>query len=797
MLPTHLSNLATSLAHYADLTEDTGSFDEAATLCERALTLLSTDSGTRPRLQANLVGYLTQLLQHNVDPSRLDDAIDGLRDTLATTPAGHPDRRDLLVNLASAQSERSSMHRKALAAMDSVIASLSQSRPRISGAELPDLDERLAKATAARDAVRQTWSEQLEHAMETHYEVHEDGQATDPGHWFNVANLAAAYWDKYTLAGDRSMLDESIRLSRQALDGFGHTHPSRALHLISLGRSLRDAADAYDSREALADSVAVYREAATITAASARVRTDAAAWWGYGAHKLGDLHGAKEGLSLAVSLLDEAAWRGLSRDDQERVLTEYGTLAADAAAVAIELGAPEHAVELLEQGRGVLLAQGLELRTDFERLYACSPELADELASVQDALDSAARTGPTTGAEPREDSRERLTQRRGQLLADIRALDGFDGFLRPPAFADLRAASSHGPVIVINVSRFRCDALTITADGLRHKALSGLTQESVDHLAAMFLRTLEVDQQRIGPDGDAAEAGPNTVVHKMLDWVHERITDPILTDLELGDVTEGSPWPRVWWCPTGALAFLPLHAAGYLPDEHTTSTPVLDRVVSSYTSTVRALIHARRPGETPSGEVRPLIVALPETPGLPGLPAAGVELRNFQSWFPAAIALSGAEATAASVVTELEGHSWVHFACHAGQNIRRASSGRLHLYDGPLTSDRISRLRIAHGEFAFLAACRTSQVSTPLTNESLTLASAMMLAGYRRVVGTLWAIADSLVPYVSRRVYGAMEDDGAPNAAHAAAALHGAVRALRDRHHQAPLRWAAYVHVGP
>ncbi|WP_406373898.1 CHAT domain-containing protein [Streptomyces sp. NBC_01550] len=799
-LPTDLSNLATSLTHYAVLTEDTSSLAESATLYERALVLLPPDSENRPMLQTNLVGLLTRLLQHGGDPSRLDDAVDSLRDTLATVPADHPDRREWLVNLAAALSERASLHREALAAMDSEIIFLRRalSRPRVSGPEPSEPREALAAATAARDASRQQWSASLAQAIEIHHQICRESPGTGTGHWINFGNLATAYWDKYTLAGDRSALDEAILLFRRSLDGLGNTHPYRAGILINLGRALRDAADAYDTRETLADSVAVYREAASITAAPARIRADAAAWWGYGAQRLGDLRGAQEGLALAVSLLDEVAWRGLSRSDQERVLTDYGTLAADAAAVAIELGDPERAVELLEQGRGVLLAQGLELRTDYDRLHARSPELAIELARIQDELDLAAHTAFTTGAEPREDVRETLTRRREQLLPEVRALEGFHDFLRAPTFADLQEASGHGPVIVINVSQFRCDALVITTDGLHHRPLPGLSQESADDVAGMLLSTLELDRQLTGSGDDPVEAILKKVVYKTLDWIHERITDPILSDLGLGALLDSSTWPRVWWCPTGKLAFLPLHAAGYVPGEQTASTAVLDRVVSSYTPTVRALLYARRPpGDGHSTEVQPLIVALPETPGQPGLPAAMAELRNLQSRYPTATALTGAKATATSVVTELQNHAWVHFACHASQDARRASAGQLHLYDGALTAGQIGRLRIAHGEFAFLAACQTSQASTHLTDESLTLASAMLLAGYRRVVGTLWSIPDSLLPYVSRRVYSALEHDGVADAANAATALHSAVRALRDRHPHSPLHWAPYVHVGP
>ncbi|WP_443072420.1 CHAT domain-containing protein [Streptomyces sp. NBC_01485] len=77
--------------------------------------------------------------------------------------------------------------------------------------------------------------------------------------------------------------------------------------------------------------------------------------------------------------------------------------------------------------------------------------------------------------------------------------------------------------------------------------------------------------------------------------------------------------PRVWWAPGGLLGQLPLHAVGYHTDS--ASDPrrrtVMDRVVSSYTPTVRALRYTRRHPPGPRSRTQALIVAMPTTPGLP------------------------------------------------------------------------------------------------------------------------------------------------------------------------------------
>ncbi|MEV4431250.1 hypothetical protein AB0K23_39195 [Streptomyces sp. NPDC049602] len=64
----------------------------------------------------------------------------------------------------------------------------------------------------------------------------------------------------------------------------------------------------------------------------------------------------------------------------------------------------------------------------------------------------------------------------------------------------------------------------------------------------------------------------------------------------LGPPPAGADWPQVWWAPGGLLRLLPLHAAAYRADPaggpH--RRPIMDRVISSHASTVRAVRYVRR-----------------------------------------------------------------------------------------------------------------------------------------------------------------------------------------------------------
>ena len=86
--------------------------------------------------------------------------------------------------------------------------------------------------------------------------------------------------------------------------------------------------------------------------------------------------------------------------------------------------------------------------------------------------------------------------------------------------------------------------------------------------------------------------------------------DEALEDLHA--THDGPGQPRVWWVATGSLALLPVHAAGHRDGSRT----LLDRVISSYTPTVRSLTAARASPPAPAGPRTPLAVTLSRTRGL-------------------------------------------------------------------------------------------------------------------------------------------------------------------------------------
>ncbi|GII60832.1 CHAT domain-containing protein [Sphaerisporangium krabiense] len=608
----------------------------------------------------------------------------------------------------------------------------------------------------------------------------------DPRLAVHLSNLAVAARMRAAAGAPEQDPDAAVARLRAALASVPAGHGLRAAFLLNLASvteaRYRDHGDERDYQDALAAA----REAALAEAGTMAHRLPAARLWADLAADHGDHAEALRAYRLAIDLVPTVAWHGLSWSDQEiqtrRSLTGLGV---DACACAIEAGEVETAVELVERGRAVMWSSLLHRRGDLDALAEAAPGLAGALREVRARLDAAAERA---GAPARAVEDARGWDR---LLAEARRLPGFEDFLRPVRFARLREAAREGAVVVVNLSERRCDALVVTSGGVAAVPLPGLTSREAAFRAAMYLDVLgsmavpmamEPGERRSG-----LLRGSEGFLGDVLAWLWTAVAEPVLAHLgHTRAPAGGGPWPRVWWCPTGALTLLPLHAAGTGQD----GDSVLDRVVSSYTPTLGALDRARQ------GEPRPgapaLVVTVPAAPGVRTLTGPYQEaafLRRVLDVPP--VRLHGAQATRAAVAAALPGCGALHFSGHGTQELTAPSRGGLVLYDGVLAVRDLTGLDV-RGELAFLSACQTATGGAELPDEGVHLASALQIAGFRHVIATLWSVYDLPSVEVTRAVYGALAKGVGP-----AVALHEAVRALRAAHPAAPSVWASYVHTGP
>ncbi|WPB88020.1 CHAT domain-containing protein [Streptomyces malaysiensis] len=182
-------------------------------------------------------------------------------------------------------------------------------------------------------------------------------------------------------------------------------------------------------------------------------------------------------------------------------------------------------------------------------------------------------------------------------------------------------------------------------------------------------------------------------------------------------------------------------------------------------------------------------------PGLPDLPGTVAEAMDLHTQHPHTPLLTNDDATTARVAAALPAATWAHFACHATVDQATPSNTGLRLHDGTLTIADINRLRPTNAELAYLSACSTANHDIKHAEESIHLATAFHLAGYRHVVASLWPLADEFAATAAHRFYQRLPD--APDADAAAVTLHRVTKELRARFPDRPDLWASMIHSGP
>ncbi|MFI9785991.1 CHAT domain-containing protein [Kitasatospora sp. NPDC051984] len=641
-------------------------------------------------------------------------------------------------------------------------------------------------------------------------------------------SLGSVLHSQYVVDQEPTTLDRAIEAHRGALAATADGDGAHARRAAALGRAFQDRHARTGRTEDRDQAIAAFETAARNGAAGAIVRTETAR---RAAGLLASDQPARAAdlAELAVRLLPEVTPRRLARGDQQRALGEFDGLAGEAAELALACpGMPvdaraARALRLLEGGRAVLLGQAIDVRTDLSDLTDRHPALAERFTTLRDLLDGVdtpRTSGPTeqearggSVGQPRlpdVDPRQRQAVELAAVLAEIRQCDGFAAFGLPPTDEELVAAAAHGPIVVLNVGRYRSHALLVTPSGISALELPTLTRSGVQAHSRDFAAALEASTTP-GPAAKEGRKRAQTDIHATLAWLWDSVTGPVLATLGFHSTpAAGSPWPTVWWIPGGLFGGLPLHGAGHHADpaDALDRRAVLDRVVSSYSPTIRALRHARRPRRSadPSGAVRALVVAMPKTPGQSDLNGVEQEADRLVDRLPGAVLLAelpqgtGHAPTRAAVLAALPDYPIVHFACHGYSDPGDPSNSQLLLQDhadAPLTVGSLAPVNLERAELAYLSACHTATVNSEgLLDEAIHLTSTFQLAGYPHVIGTLWAVNDDLSADVADHFYAALLDDtGPPAPGRAAYALHQAVRAARAAQ-PAPSRWAAYLHAG-
>ncbi|EAU90760.2 hypothetical protein CC1G_04029 [Coprinopsis cinerea okayama7 len=832
--PIALHNLATSLSTRFQHKGDFHDLEECVILLREAL--LHRPAGHPDRLASlnNLATSLSYRFKHKGDFRDLEECVTMLREALSLRPPGHPDRPGSLNNLANSLSTRFkhkgdlqdleecvTLHREALSLLPSPHPE--RSNPLNNLAE--SLSTRFKRKGDFRD---------LEECLTLLREALSLRPPGHPSRPYSLNNLATALSTRFEHKGDLSDLEACIEALREAVllysksdnslgvkpDSTWTGHPSCLVVIGNLVGVLTRRYLATSDNDTLNELFQLLRSGTQFHGSSPMARLHHAQRWSSACRQFNRPQVALEAYSYGVAILPHLASLDLTLEQRQNTLVWVKDLSRDAVQCAIEQGQLEMAVVFLSIARSVFWSQALQFRGPLDRLDALHPDLAAEVRSVTRQLEIA--TQETSQAHSTSAMSTRpylLSQKREEVIARIRATDGFQDFLLPPSFDTLKSAAKQNPIVFLNASKYGCDILILKQDGTLHRhplstdleRIAGLTdaieplsrgqaagkqlQRKIDSFCETETRNTRLKLRR--KNRGTAEDD----FKKLLEILWDVVAEPVIRILGLQKTDNPQ---RIWWCPTGPFAFLPIHAAGIYANNPEASDCLSDYVVSSYCSSPQDLI---APPPTPNLDYEMLVVVEPgdSGPSRHRLPFTMEELKKIQRRIPherhlvTRIGSAETPSNPDTILGHINSASIVHFGCHGSQDSSNPLDSSLILSGGCLTMGSLIRgCRTSNAALAYLSACETAMGDQERPDESLSLAATMQFAGFRSVVATMWAIQDEDAPIVADVFYHHLFRRGTaapPDITDAAYGLHLAVKKLRDlgRPFQ---QWVPFVHYG-
>lgn len=433
-------------------------------------------------------------------------------------------------------------------------------------------------------------------------------------------------------------------------------------------------------------------------------------------------------------------------------------------------------------------------------------ELASRYRDLRKRMDQTAQPDDYFKDQPQD--KFLLESKMNDLVAEIRQQDGFKDFLLPPLeTSKLQSYGAYGPVVMLVAQAPTGYALVTSTDLIFVIPLKGYTRKTCQRHFKLLRQALDLACYR----EDRARAAD--LLYQVLTWLWESAAEPVLNRLGFvgsWDPSEGPP--HLWWITCGWVNRLPLHAAGDHLRRLRTDEPctVMDRVISSYSATLKALMYSRtrmeelvKQSSTTTEPPTALLAAMEETVDRPKLDDAVREVKRVQPILEPQFhirSFTNPPPTRKDIVTNLRKCTIAHLACHGEADASDPLRSVILLQDWgpkPLRVGFIMRMDMENCQLAYLSACETAvNKDEELAEEGLHISGAFQMAGVLNMVATSWEINDQEAVVVAEGFYARLRDEGGKiDVGRAAGALRGVLVEMRDAG-VSPLVWGSYVHFG-
>ena len=339
-------------------------------------------------------------------------------------------------------------------------------------------------------------------------------------------SLGTLLGDLFAKKGEAFDLDEAISLGENTVNMTDNSHSQRADRLTNLGDRLFER---FTKVRVMADferAIACYQAALNHLPSSIMSRINAARGLTRCYGTVSDWKQAYRVADIAIQLAPKLISKLSENRDKQDTLSQVFGLSSEAAAVSLNAGkGAVAALRFLERSCGLLQTSLEDMQTDVLELKEEHPELADQFVRLRDELEAHRISAANDiGLKSQLSKHSKAGDELDEFILKIREQPGCEDFLLGPSELGFREAAVYGPLITINVSKYGCHAVIVERSQIRSLALPSLAIE-------------DLRKKSHGVDLDSP---------KLLEWLWDTVTDPILKALGITIQVADCDLPHLW-----------------------------------------------------------------------------------------------------------------------------------------------------------------------------------------------------------------------------------------------------------
>ncbi|MFI5781164.1 CHAT domain-containing protein [Nocardia sp. NPDC051570] len=537
------------------------------------------------------------------------------------------------------------------------------------------------------------------------------------------------------LATTRRWIGETAHIKRLLAEAEGHIHGSGSAEGLRLHREALAAAPARVSPALHLDIAGQLFE---LYASAAR--------WTEAADVAADM-------VVAMDALYDAQVTVAGR---RSVLAEGSRLARWAAVALARAGRGERAIEALEHGlaREFSVIAGRDA-AELDALEHLDPTMAARYRHAntryRTSIAEPVMARPH-GVGDAMDEQARAERDLRAVTDEIRAIPGFEGFLRTEEWADVVRACGGVPLVYLANAPGGSYVLVInpvpdsaaTPPTVHAISVPEVTSETIAHQLVANAKTRTPGLLMWQDAGALTRRRELPAALRGL-----AALAPLLRPV--ADLLANNPQREVVVIPTGLLALAPLHAVPI--DDET----VLDDIGTVFVAPSAALFAAARSKAARSAESPPCLVAVADPDG--SLPGSRAELAEIVDIFQTALSPSartwvatGPEATTGWALDHFGDASYLHLSCHGKAST--LAGGSLAFAEGHLDMDSLVKHQLPRCRLAVASACQSGHYEVVHEPDQFRgLPAGFLAAGAACAVTSLWQVDDWVTAILMTRFY--------------------------------------------